>query len=129
MATNSKRIVGFSTVDAKPGSTDFSLYDQDIAVRDLLNTFHTPKGSRVMLPEFGSNIYSYQFENLNAATVDDITRDAQSVVAYDSRFELLTINVTQAEFGVTVAMDLRYNPSGMTVSLAVDFQNKTQENL
>lgn len=129
MAVSSKRIVGFSTVDIAPGSTDFSLYDQNIAVRDLLNTFHTPKGSRVMLPQFGSNIYNYEFENLNDATRDDIINDAKAVVAYDSRFTLSAINVTEEEHGITVAMDLIYNPSGMTVSLAVDFQNKTQENL
>lgn len=129
MATNSKRIVGFSTVDIAPGSTDFSLYNQDIAIRDLLNTFRTPKGSRVMLPEFGSNIYYYEFENLNSSMVDDITNDAKAVVEYDTRFTMTAINVTQEEHGVTVAMDLIYNPSGAAVSLAVDFQNKTQENL
>lgn len=127
MAT--QRIVGFSTIGAVPGSSDFKLYNQDIAIRDLLNAFNTPKGSRVMLPEFGSNIYNYQFDNLNDASKEAITNDAKSVVAYDTRFQLTGINVTEEEHGITVAMDLIYNPSGMTVSLAVDFETKTQENL
>lgn len=129
MATSSKRIVGFSTVNIPPGSSDYSFYNQDIAVRDLLNTFHTPKGSRVMLPEFGSNIYNYEFEHLNDAIVDDIKSDAEAVVSYDPRFNLSSVDVTETEHGITVAMELIYNPTGMSVSLAVDFQNKTQENL
>ena len=126
MASLFQRIVGFNTVDIPIGSTNFSLYDMDIAIRDLLNTFKTPKGSRVMLPNFGSNIYSYQFENYNDAMRDDIINDAISVVNSDPRFYLSSIDVETYENGITIAMTLLYQPQNMTVSLSVNFDNETQ---
>ena len=45
---------GFSTVDKI--RAPYSLFDQELIKRDLLNEFHTRKGERLMKPNFGSII-------------------------------------------------------------------------
>lgn len=121
------RIVGYSTVDAQPGSTGTSLYDEDIALRDLLNAFQTPKGSRVMLPTFGSSIYSYLFEPLTDATKEQIANDAKDVVGSDSRFQLVNTEMDETEHGITLNLSLIYHPTGSPTTLAVNFHKKNQE--
>lgn len=124
-----KRIIGFSTVNSNANTPNGTLYDQELALRDLLNAFYTPKGSRVMLPNFGSNIHYYVFENLTPALKDEISNDVQSVVQSDPRFELQSHSIEEQDYGVTVSMVLLYNPTGMNVPLSVDFKNKIGDNL
>lgn len=125
--TVSSRIVGFSTIDKSPGDTNYVLYDIELAIRDLLNTFKTPKGSRVMLPLFGSMIYSYVFENFNDAMSDDIKNDVMNVVNSDPRFSYNNCTVSNTDNEITVDMNLKYLPSEINFNLSVLFDNNTQD--
>ena len=87
--------VGFNTV-GQP-NPPYSLTDIDIVKRDINNQFATPMGSRVMLPGFGTNIFSYLFDPFDDITKNAIIQDATRVVESDPRVELINIDVFQED--------------------------------
>ena len=117
--------VGFNTV-GQP-NPPYSLTDIDIVKRDINNQFATPMGSRVMLPGFGTNIYSYLFDPFDDYTKNAIIADATRVVESDPRVELITIDVFQEDQALTVAMVLKFQPEAITDSLFVSFTLTDQE--
>ena len=61
---------GFSTVDNI--RAPYSLYDDDLVKRDLLNEFQTRKGERLMRPDFGSIIHDLLMEPEDTFTETEI---------------------------------------------------------
>ena len=117
--------VGFNTVDQpKP---PYSLTDIEIVKRDILNQFMTPIGSRVMLPTFGSNIYSYLFDPFDDYTKNAIISDAVRVVESDPRVQFVDINVTQTDQALSIAISLLYVPQNIQTSLFVSFSLTDKE--
>jgi phage baseplate assembly protein W len=117
--------VGFNTV-GQP-NPPYSLTNIELIKRDINNQFATPIGSRVMLPAFGSNIYSYLFDPFDEYTKSAIIEDATRVVNSDPRVELITIDVFQEDQALTVAMVLKFRPEAITDSLFVTFSLTDQE--
>lgn len=116
---------GFSTV----GQTNppYTLTNIQLIKRDLYNQFATPMGSRVMLPSFGTNIYSYLFDPFDQITINNIIADATNVVNSDPRVSIVSIDVYQADQAITVAMVLLFQPEAITDSLFVLFTQADQE--
>lgn len=116
--------VGFSTVDKV--LPPYALTDIELVKRDLLNHFSTPRGSRVMLPEFGTRIYEYLFDPFDEYTKNAIIGDASEVVASDPRVELVNIDVMQEDQTLIVGINLLFKPEGVADSLFVTFNLKDQ---
>ena len=129
MATNSittkPYFTGFSTVGKI--NPPYSLTDIDLVKRDISNQFATPIGSRVMLPNFGSNIHSYLFDPFDEYTKNVIIQDATRVVNSDPRVSLVSIDVYQQDQALTISMVLMFQPSAITDSLFVSFSLNDQE--
>lgn len=117
--------VGFNTVGTT--TSPYSLVDIELVKRDLTNQFQTPIGSRVMLPTFGSNIYTYLFEPFDETTKNIIIQDATNVVNSDPRVNLVSIDVFQSGQALTVAMILKFQPSGVVDNLFVTFTQADKE--
>ena len=117
--------VGFNTVEQL--NPPYSLTNIDLIKRDINNQFATPMGSRVMLPSFGTNIYSYLFDPFDQTTINNIIMDATNVVQSDPRVSLVSIDVYQAGQAITVAMVLLFQPESITQSLFVTFSQADLE--
>jgi phage baseplate assembly protein W len=120
--TNNNRVpyfVGFNTV-GQP-NPPYSLTNIELIKRDLNNQFATPMGSRVMLPSFGTNIYSYLFDPFDSITKNNIIADATNVIESDPRVSLVSIDVYQEDQALTVVMVLRFQPEAITDSMFVTF--------
>lgn len=111
--------IGFSTVSVS--RPPYTLTDIDLVKQDLLNTFKTLKGERVMLPTFGSDIPRYLFEPFDAYVKQAIIDDAIAVVETDPRVSLETIQVTELEYGLRIDMMLYYDRTQTAEQLAIDF--------
>jgi len=111
--------IGFNTV-GQP-NPPYTLTDVTLVKRDITNQFNTPMGSRVMLPNFGSNIQNYVFEPFDDTTKNLIVQDATNVVQSDPRVQLVSIDVFQSGQALTVAMVLLFQPQAITDSLFVSF--------
>lgn len=114
-----KIFIGFSTVDQTVPST--RLYDIELVKRDLQNHFMTSLGERVMKPNFGSIIWDLLFEPFTETVRQQIIADVQRVIKSDPRVELINLNVTNEEYGITVEAVLQYQPFAVLDTLYVRY--------
>ncbi len=102
------------------------LFDIDLVKQDLLNHFHTSKGERVMRPEFGSLIWDLLFEPFDSATKDAIIADVESVIAFEPRVELTTLDVIEFEHGIRLNVGLFYTPLNVSGDLSIEFDRRNR---
>ena len=123
--TRKSYFVGFNTVGQT--TPPYSLTNIDLVKRDIENQFATPLGSRLMLPDFGSNIYNYLFDPFDEYTKSAIIEDAVRVIQSDPRVELVSIDTFQQDQALNVIMVLLFQPEAITDSLFVSFSLKDKE--
>lgn len=114
-----RKFKGFSTVDKTWGN--FTVYDVELAKRDLLNEFYTRKGERLMSPNFGSIVWDLLFDPLTEDTVQLIRDDCLRIVTKDPRLELREFNVDEEEHTVKVTILLNYVPTATLTELVAVF--------
>ena len=83
---------GFSSFEFQDNKT-FSLRDVDLVKLDLLNHIFTVRGSRVMMPSFGTEIPLLAFEPLDVDLLESIEDELRTVFDYDPRVELLSMEI------------------------------------
>lgn len=113
---------GFSTIDKDHKHN--SLVDIELIKRDLLNHFHTRKGERVMMPEFGSIIWDMMFEPLDATSKELIEEDVRRVVTSDPRLEFMEMVTYVREHGILITVHLKYIPFDLEETLEVSFDRR-----
>lgn len=119
---------GFSTHEFVRNRT-FSLTDIELVKMDLLNFIYTPKGSRLYMPWFGTDIPNLVFEMLDDITIDAVRDELTYAVNYDPRLELINLQ-TQPDYDTnTLGAQLRvlYLELNMTdvVYLNISFEGST----
>jgi hypothetical protein len=117
--------VGFNTVDQP--NPPYNLNNIELIKRDLLNTFATPLGTRVMLPNYGTAIYDFLFDPFDETTKNSIVADAVNVIQSDPRVELVSIDVFSEDQAINVVMVLLFKPEAITDNLFVSFTLKDRE--
>jgi phage baseplate assembly protein W len=125
LITRKPYFVGFNTVDQN--NPPYSLTNVDIIKRDLYNAFATPRGSRVMLPNFGTSIYQYLFDPFDEYTKNSIIADATNIIQNEPRVDLVSIDVFQDDQALTVALVLLFKPESITDNMFVLFSLKDRE--
>ncbi len=118
-----RKFKGFSTVDKTQGN--FTVYDVELAKRDLLNELYTRKGERLMSPNFGSVVWDLLFDPLTEDTVQLIRDDCLRIVTKDPRLELREFNVDEEEHTVRVTILLNYVPTATLTELVAVFNRDT----
>lgn len=83
---------GFSSWEFQKNKT-FEIQDIALVELDLLNQIYTQRGSRVMMPTFGTNIPSLVFEPLDETTLGDLEDELLAVFQFDPRVTLLNLQV------------------------------------
>lgn len=97
---------GFSTVDRI--RAPYTLEGQDLVKRDLLNTFYTKKGERVMRPEYGSIIWDLLMNPDDTATEREMRDDVIRIIDADPRVEHLYTTIIQMDHTIRLEINLRY---------------------
>lgn len=87
------KYIGFSSYEFQKNKT-FVLTDIPLIELDLLNQIFTRRGSRVMMPTFGTRIPELVFEPLDEMTLSDIENELLTVFNFDPRVNLLNLTVT-----------------------------------
>jgi phage baseplate assembly protein W len=102
-----------------PGNNTFTLTDVSLVERNILNHINTIKGSRVMMPGFGSIIPELLFEPLDDEVVIQVEDELKTIIAYDPRVQLLKIKSTKIPNTNTlnVAMMLMYIELNVTKNM------------
>lgn len=106
------------------------VYDVDAVKVDLLNHIFTRRGTRPMMPRFGTRIPDLIMEQLDDETVDAIEEDIRAVIDYDPRVALfddtsLIVVVDPDANSVRVSARLRYIELDYVdeLSLNIEFGN------
>ena len=100
------RFKGFSTVDRI--RAPYTLDGRDLIKRDLLNTFYTKKGERVMRPEYGSIIWDLLMNPDDTATEKEIRDDVDRIIESDPRVDLLNTTIIYMDHTIRLEIALRY---------------------
>lgn len=102
----------------------FSMKDIELVKMDLLNHIFTARGTRVMMPTFGTRIPTLVFEPLDDITLTILEEDLRYVFNYDPRVELLELAITPSydENTVTANARLLYVELNMTDNLSLNLQ-------
>ena len=118
---------GFSTLDRV--KAPFTLNDQDLIKRDLLNEFYTKKGERVMRPNFGSVIWDLLMDPNDNKLIDVVTEDIKRIVEKDSRVEHVKTTVYISDHAISADVELRYLPFNNVESLYLIFEKQINEGI
>ncbi len=83
---------GYSSFEFEKNKT-LTLRDVELVKIDLLNHIFTPRGSRVMMPTFGTIVKELTFEPIDTDTLDELHTEIKAVMDYDPRVEILKLVV------------------------------------
>lgn len=97
---------GFSTVDKI--RAPYTLEGRDLVKRDLLNTFYTKKGERLMRPEYGSVIWDILMNPDDTVTEKEIREDVLRIIDGDPRVDHLKTTIIYMDHTVRLEIDLKY---------------------
>ena len=81
---------GYSSFEFEKSKT-FTLRDVELVKLDLLNHLFTQRGSRIMMPTFGTTIPELTFEPLDADTLDELYEQVKAVLDFDPRVEIIKL--------------------------------------
>lgn len=116
---------GFSTFDWNRRRTT-GLSNIELVKRDLLNHIYTERGTRVMMPSFGTRIPTIAFEPNDETTRAVIEKDLMEVFNYDPRVKVISLNVVSLPDNNTILAlaDLLYIEFNVKDVLRIEVQTK-----
>ncbi len=83
---------GFSTFEFQKNKST-TLRDVELVKLDLLNHLFTSRGTRIMMPNFGTSLPSLVFEPIDEVTVEEVRTEVAAVFDYDPRVRTIKFNV------------------------------------
>ena len=113
---------GFNTVDKN--KAPFTLSDEELIKRDLLNHFYTRRGERFMRPNFVSMIHDIIMNPLDAMTESAVREDIERIIETDSRVRLDDIRMLVEDHTVRCEVDISFNVLRTSDTLYLEFINE-----
>lgn len=117
--------IGFSTVD-RP-QPPWTLEDVELVKADLLNTFRTRRGERVMRPEYGTIIYDLLMDPFDEATRNSILEDVRRIIREEPRVELNQLDVGEIDQAIRVEAQLTFRPQNSVELLIIEYDRRNRE--
>lgn len=115
---------GMSTIDKI--RAPYTLTDRDLVKRDLLNTFYTRRGERVMRPNHGSIIWDLLMNPADPGTEQEIRDDVARIVGKDPRVQLVDTKVLMLDYAIRVDVILRYVALDSVETLYLEFKKNLE---
>jgi phage baseplate assembly protein W len=118
---------GFSTINKV--RAPYTLTDQELVKRDLLNEMYTRRGERVMRPNFGSAVWDMLMNPEDKLLEADLRADLERIVRKEPRVELVKIVMYTAEHAVSAEVILKFLPFNTVENLYVLFERNSIEGI
>lgn len=116
---------GFSTIGRI--RAPYTLRDEDLIKRDLLNEFYTKLGERVMRPNFGSIIWDLVMDPGTEDLEEAIKEDVAKVISRDPRVDLEDVFVLMLDHTIRIEVTISILPIRNTEKLYLEYQRKLEE--
>ena len=100
--------------------------DEDLVIRDLLNSFNISQGQKPGKPEYGTTLWSFIFEPNTLDVRKDLEFELSRIIDLDPRLILNTIQTTNMESGILVELQLAISPFNNVIDLQVLFDQGTK---
>jgi phage baseplate assembly protein W len=113
--------IGFNTQDQYK---KFTLLDEDLVKRDLLNGLNIRQGQLPGRPQFGTTLWENLFENQSPALVTAIENEIQRVAGYDPRIQISDTQVFPQENGMLIQVQLAVVPNTTAQQLSIFFNQQ-----
>lgn len=110
---------GFSSLDDTNNSS--RLFDIDLIKQDILNQFNTRKGSRVMNPTFGSDVWDILMQPMSAETRELLAADVKAVCTADPRATPTQMDITEYTNGFILELTLVLKGTNQSSSMKIQF--------
>lgn len=114
---------GYSSINVGAlGSTE--MYDFDLIKQDFLNHFNTKQGERVMLPTFGTIIWSLIFEPFTEDIKQAIANDINRICRFDPRVIPIQIDINEQDYGMLLELTLQLVNTDQTAQMRLAFDKE-----
>jgi phage baseplate assembly protein W len=110
--------VGYSTINR---NKQFTLVDDDLIKRDLLNAFNIRQGELVGRPGYGTIIWSFLFENQLPDTQQAIYDEVQRVAGGDPRLYIQNVYSYPQQNGMLIQIILQTVATTTAQQLSIFF--------
>lgn len=116
--------IGFNTQNQ---FKKFTLVNNQLIKRDLLNALQIRQGQLPGRPDFGTTLWDYVFESLDSTTEQGIVNEIQRMIALDPRIAFTGAVLYPQNNGLLVEIEIQYVPGSTseTLQLFFDQQNNT----
>lgn len=102
---------GMGSVTYKPKlSKKFRLVDEQLVIRDFLNSFNIKQGDKVGQPAYGTTIWNFIFDPNTSELRSEIETEVRRVASLDPRIILNTIGVYTQSNGVLIEVEMAVTP-------------------
>jgi len=115
--------IGFNTQNQYK---KFTLLDTELIKRDLLNAFNIRQGQLPGLPQYGTALWGFLFENLTDDLLVAINREVQRVAGGDPRLQIIDSNIYAQDNGLLIELEITYVPSTTAQRLSIFFDQQTR---
>jgi len=113
--------IGFNTQEQYK---KFTLLDEALVKRDLLNGLNIRQGQLPGRPQFGTTLWDNLFENQSPALVTAIENEIQRVAGYDPRIQVFETQIFPQENGILIQVQLAIVPSTTAQQLSIFFNQQ-----
>jgi phage baseplate assembly protein W len=117
------RFKGFSTINRYK---KFTLTDNELIKRDLLNALTIREGELPGRPSFGTRLWNFIFEPNTPDIVRQITAELERTVTYDPRIRIEDVIVTTDPEGVILELVVAFVPDLNPEVLRIKFDEESQ---
>lgn len=117
---------GVGTITQQPYlGKKFRLTDEQLVLRDFLNSFNIKQGDKVGQPNYGTVIWDYVFDPNVGETVAAIENEVRRLAALDSRVILNTVTAYSFDNGVLVELQIAFQPFNNAISFGMYLNRST----
>lgn len=117
------RFKGFSTIDRYK---KFTLTDNELIKRDLLNALTIREGELPGRPSFGTRLWNFIFEPNTPDILRQITAELERTTTYDPRIRIEDVIVTTDPNGVILELVVTFIPGLNPEVLQIKFDEESQ---
>jgi len=125
MSQLQRYFIGFSTLDSATTGVR-TVYDIELINRDLMTSFQTRVGERVLRPNWGCRLWDYLMEPLTPASREQIIQEAIRICELDQRCILHDVQVSDYNQGFRIDTTLEYLPWRVVGTFTATFERNEQ---
>lgn len=102
-----------------PITKKFTLVDENLVVRDLLNSFNIKQGDKVGQPAYGSALWNFVFEPNSLTVLGQIEDEVRRIISQDPRIILNSVYLNNQENGVLIELEVAFTPFNNPLNLGI----------